>query len=503
MKICFFLQRRFAYLGHAMACHINAFAPDTQFCAFAQHRPSVDFIKKQTDIKYTSVVVDEDIYRSLKDEKIDYAFLADFEKEYGIPNLWPYLYLDRVIMNGQLVREYPYDTPSLSHEDMLRYLQVNAKTILAFLEKERPDSIVFGLVGSATSSMLYHVAKKKGIQTINIDFARIGNRISFSEEDGTLSWGQKRFHEISDGRSSDKREDAKKFLEEFRNAPAPYDLATLPEAYAKTGRLVALRFLQPKRLLWSIPWHIKTFFADLKKIKNEDYTDIFIWWSLWDKFKRKSRTILGYTDLYSKADMECRFAYYPLHIEPEIALMRYAPYYTNQLEVIRAIAHALPIDMLLYVKEHPGMVGYRTRSYYKEMLKIPNVRLLNPHTPGGELSKHGAITVTVTSTAAWEALILKRPVITFGDVFFNDIPGVKRCRGFEELPYLIKEQLEEWKHDEETLIDYVSALLEDSVAVYFSAMWNEAASLETILADEGMKELSRTLAERTGIIGKN
>lgn len=496
MKICFFLQRRFAYIGHAMACHIKEFSPNAEFCALVQARSSWEYLKAQQEIKYTSMIFGEDIYRTLYDEKIDYEYLRWFEQEYGIPNLWPYLYIDRIVMNGQFLREYPHNHPTLSYEDMLRCLQVNAKAIIAFLEAEKPDSVVISVVGTVASVMLYHIAQKKGIQTINIEFARIGNRIAFSEDDRTFTWVQKRFHEIEKGASSTHTEAAKKFLQEFRKNPAAYDIDIVPEFYEKKGRLAAFRFLHPAKLIWSIPWHIKAVKADILKRKNNDYIDSFIWWALWDKMKRKTRSFIGFSDLYTKPDWKQRFAYFPLHIEPEVALMRYAPYYTNQQEVIRAIAHALPIDMLLYVKEHPGMAGFRTREYYKEILKIPNVRLINPYIPGTEVARHAAITTTITSTSAWEAIMLEKPVITFGNVFFNDIPGVKRCDGFEELPYLIKEQLETWRGDDKILINYISALLEDSVAVDFSAMWNEAAPFERILKDEGMINLSRLLAKK-------
>ena len=496
MKICFFLQRRFAYIGHAMACNIKEFAPETEFCAVVQFRQSLEFIKNQQEIKYTSILFDEDIYSSLFEEKIDLEYLRQIEKEYGIPNLWPYLYIDRVVMNGQLVREYPFNQPTLSYEDMQRCLQVNAKAIIAFLETEKPDAVVISVVGSVASTMLYHIAKKKGIQVINIEFARIGNHIAFSEDDRTFTWVKKRFDEIQGGRVSKESESAKKFLTEFRDHPAPYDAEHQQEYYGKKGRLTELKFLYPKRLIKSIPWHIKTLLGDIRKRKNNDYTDIFIWWALWDKLKRKTRGFVGFSDMYTKPDFGGRFAYFPLHTEPEIAMMRYAPYYTNQQELIKAIAHALPIDMLLYVKEHPGMVGYRTRAYYKEILKIPNVRLISPNVPGNELSRRAALTATITSTAGWEALLCKKPSITFGDTYYNDIPGVERCRGFEELPYLVQKQLNNWENDDKTLLNYISALLEDSVAVDFAAMWNEAASFEKIVHDSGMKALSHLLAQK-------
>lgn len=500
MKICFFLQRRFVFIGHAMALNIKKVAPETEFCAMVQYRPGFDFIRNQKEIPYTSTIFEEDIYASFMHEEIDYDYLRNLEKEYGIPNLWPYLYFDRIVMNGQFLREYPHNKPTLSRDDMLRHVQSAAKAVIAFLEKEKPDAVVFSVIGSVASTLLYHIAKKKGIQTVNMEFARIGNRIAFSEDDMTFTWTKKRFDEIQAGRASSQITEAKKFLDEFRSAPAPYDASYMKEFYGEKGRLTALRFLQPARLLRSIPWHLRTLISDVRKIRKHDYNDIFIWWALWDKLKRIIRTIIGFSDLYDKPNWSERFAYFPLHIEPEIAIMRYAPYHTNQLEIIRTIARALPIDMYLYVKEHPGMVGYRPRAYYKEILNIPNVRLISPNVPGSELSRRAAITTVITSTAAWEALLCNKPSVTFGGVFFNDLPGVVRCYSFEDLPYIIKKQLEEWKPDEKVLLNYIAALLEDSVSANFQAMWNDAASLEEILKDSGMVELSHVLAEKIGVV---
>lgn len=496
MKICFFLQRRFAYIGHAMACQIKEISPESEFCALVQSRTSLEFIKNQKDIEYTSIISGEDIYRSLYDVELDQEFLNKFEKEYGLPNLWPYLYIDRVTMHGQFIREYPYDHPTLSHEDMQRCIQVNAKAIIAFLEKEKPHAIVVSVIGTVASALLYHIARKMGIQTINIEFARIGPRIIFSEDDNTFTWVKERFAEIRAGSSSSENGAAKKFIEDFRGHPVPYDAEFMQEAYGPKGRISELRFLSPKKLMKSVPWHLKTLLADIHKKKNRDYIDNFIWWALWDKLLRKMRSIRGFGDLYSKPDMQTKFAYYPLHTDPEVATMRYAPYHTNQQEIIRAIAHALPINMKLYIKEHPSMFGYRPRRYYEEILKIPNVCLISPNVPSGELSRNAAITLTITSTAGWESLLQKKPVVTFGNTFYNDIPGVKFCRSFDELPYIIKEQLEKWKSDDALLIDYASALLEDSVDVDFSQMWNEATPFEVVVKDGGMRDLSRVLLEK-------
>ncbi len=482
-----------------MATHIKELAPETEFCGLVSRRSSLNFLQSQTDFRYTSLILEEEVHNTLFGEELDAKYLEWLEEEYGIPNLWPYLYVDRVVMNGQLVREYPYDSPSLSETDMLKRLQVTAKAIITLLETEKPDAVVTSVIGSVASMLLYHIAKKKGIQTIHIEFARIGNRIAFSEDYRTFTWVKEKFAEITGGRTSPLRDEAERFLKTFRATPMHYDEETMPEFYASTGRLANIRFLNPKRLLRSIPFHVRTLLKDLGRMGQFDYTDIPVWWSLWDLLKRKLRGLRGYSDLASRPDWEERFAYFPLHIEPEVATMLYAPFYTNQIEIIRIAARSLPIGMPLYVKEHPGMAGYRTRHFYKQLVKIPNVRLIRPHVSGLELAKASSLTIAITSTNAWESILFKKPVITFGDVYFNDIPGVRRCRGFEELPFLVKEQLETWRHDETALLAYVSALLEDSVAVDFSAMWNRSASVEEIRADAGMKELSRLLSEKIGI----
>lgn len=499
MKICFLLQRRWVLIGHSFAHHLKKEFPDTEFCAVVQMRPSFEFLQKQKSINYTELLLEEDIHKKLFTEVLDLEYLRWLEKEFGIPNLWPYLYFDRVIMSGQLVREYPFNEPLLSRHDMMRRIQVTAKEIIGFLDREKPDALVISVIGSVAGSLLYFIAKKKGIKTINIDFPRIHNRISFSEDYRTITGAKKRFEEIVSGRKSPKKEEAENFLKEFRDHPAPFHQMASPTFNNQTLRRANIQFLKPKKLLWSAYWYTTTFFKDIKKIQNNDYTDIFVWWILWDKLKRKIRGIIGYDDLYGAVDQHERFAFYPLHLDPEIATMLYAPYYTDQMHLIKQIARSLPIDMMLYIKEHPANVGYRTRTFYKELLKVPNVKLINPSVNGYDLARHASLTVTITSTGGWESIMLKKPVITFGDVYYNDVPGVKRCKGYEELPHLIKTQLEDWKHDETKLVDYISALLEDSVPVDYVDLWLKAESMEDVMRDNGIAMLSDALAIQLGL----
>lgn len=502
MKICFFLQRRWAQIGNAMAYHIKNDFPETEFCGFVNMRESLEFLQNQKDVSYTSLLLEQDLFKKIGDTVLDIDYIHWLEKEYGIPNLWPYVYVDRVIMNGQLVREYPFDEALLSHEDMLKYVQIQAKALIEFLDKEKPDALAISVIGSIGSSLLYHIARKRGIQTITFHHACIDNRIVLSEYYKNFSWVKERFNELNSGSSSTKRNDAENFIQTFREKPTSYIAGSDPKYNNQASRIAHVQFLKPKNLLKSVPWYIATFTKDLKKVGRGDYSDIFIWWTVWDKMVRKLRGLIGYDDLYSPVDLTERFAYYPLHFEPEITTLLYAPYYTNQAQLVRAIARSLPLDMKLYVKDHAPMLGYRTRSFYKEMLKIPNIKLIDPSVRGLDLVQKTELTFTITGTSGWESILLKKPVINFGYYFYNDIPRVKFCTGYDELPFLVKEQLEVWEHDEKAVVNYVSALLEDSVPADYTYLWDNAESFKEVRENDGIIALSRLLSKKVGLVKK-
>ena len=48
MKICFLLQRRFAYIGHNLAVLLKEKYGITEFCGYVYLRSSYDFLKQQS-----------------------------------------------------------------------------------------------------------------------------------------------------------------------------------------------------------------------------------------------------------------------------------------------------------------------------------------------------------------------------------------------------------------------------------------------------------------------
>lgn len=493
MKICFFLHRNFARFGHALAVNIKQYG-SMEFSAYTNLRLAKDILESQSEIKYQPLLLDEDIHKEYKNAPLDIEFLKKLEEEYGIPNLWPYLAIDRTLMYSILPREYPADSPMYPHEDMLRILQVKAKHIIKLLEEIKPYYIFLSFIGATSSMLLYNIAKKMGIKTILIYLPGIENLLTLTEDYNRLSFSEKIFEKIkSDNYKSPRMDEARKIIEDFREKPTTYHAINKPQKNS-IQRLKQIKFIMPKNL-----WKNFIFLSQMV-FRKRDYSEERIDWFLTDRIKRKIRSIIGYDDIFENPKDNEDFCFFPLNAEPEITLYLYAPFRLNQIETARQIAKSLPVGFKLYVKDHPIMYGYRTRKYYKELKKIPNVRVINSQISGYEIMKKAKLVTTISGTAGWEATVLKKPVITFGDVFYNKLSMVKHCKTPEELPFLIKKHLQNFKHDEEELINFLSAILEESVNIDFLDLWLEERNFEKIKNDNGTKELARLIAKKIGLV---
>ncbi|KKR81648.1 MAG: hypothetical protein UU28_C0023G0002 [Parcubacteria group bacterium GW2011_GWD2_40_9] len=493
MKILFFLHRNFARFGHALAVNLKEKHLVENFSAYAHLRLAKEILESQNDIKYEPLLLDEDIHEKYKKEKIDYEFLKKLENDYGLPNLWPHITIDRTLMYSILPREYPSDKPMYSHEDMLRILQVKAKTIIKLLEETKPDYIFLSFIGATSSMLLYHLARKMGVKTILIYLPGIKNLLSLTEDYNRLTFSEKIFERIQCGDyKSPRADEARKIIDEFRKKPATYHTMNKPQ------KNIVHRFKQIKFILPGNLWKNLIFLSQMV-FKKRDYSEERLDWFLIDRVKRKFRSIIGYNDIFENPKDNEDFCFFPLNAEPEITLYLYAPFHLNQPEIARQIARSLPVGFKLYVKDHPIMYGYRTRRFYKELKKIPNVKIINSQISGYDLIKKAKIVTTISGTAGWEATVLKKPVITFGDVFYNKLSIIKNCKTPERLPYLIKEQLETFKHNEEELVNFLSAILEESVNVDFLDLWLTERNFEKIKNDTGTKKLASLIANKIGL----
>ncbi len=500
MKACFLLQRRFAYVGHAMAVVLQNRYGVKDFCGYVYLRDSLKFLKTQKEINYSELLLDEDAHNQYKNEPLDINYINWLEKEYGIPNLWPYVEVDRIVRHGQFLREYPYDRPRYSHNDMMRILQVKAKSIIKFLERQRPDFILFSVIGDISTLLMYHIARKMGIKTLFIQTARVETRYSLTENYWGLSYIQGAFAYLqkNPGPETEETKRAELFLENFRAKPRSHAPTDSPKQ-RPIGRKKQFKFLLPKNIIHSLGWNFKIIYDYIRNRHKDDFNAVKPWHYFIDRVKRKLRVLRGFYDLYDAPNLEEEFAFFPMHLEPEISISLFAPFYTDQLWLIKQIARSLPIAHKLYVKEHPAMFGYRTRGFYKELKKIPNVKLINPALESFPITNGAKLIITINGTAGWEGVLLKKPVITFGNVFYNVLPMVKKCTAIEDLPRIVREQLENFSHDEPALINLIASIYKESADLNLVQIWDVEGGAEMEKKKEVVTRFVDFLAQKLGL----
>ncbi|WP_273426631.1 hypothetical protein [Marinobacter sp.] len=161
------------------------------------------------------------------------------------------------------------------------------------------------------------------------------------------------------------------------------------------------------------------------------------------------------------------FFLYPLHFHPESSTSILSSSYINEYETIKNIAFNLPEGGRLYVKDHMSAWGYPRLSFYKKVASLPNVKLLAPYEPTKELIRKSKGVVTLTSTVGYEALLLKKPVLLFGEVFYQNHPMVIKVERlsdlFDSLTFLMKAS-------EETVVDIEKHNLRFVAAYYLNTL---------------------------------
>jgi hypothetical protein len=212
--------------------------------------------------------------------------------------------------------------------------------------------------------------------------------------------------------------------------------------------------------------------------------------------KQMARRWLGSVD--TPLPPHCVF--YPIHFQPEASTLVGGVFYTNQIGLIEAVAKSLPLGYTLVLKEHPAGRGTRPAWQYRYLAHYPNV--LFSDAPSKEIARHSELVVTITGTIALEAMALDRPVIVFGDWFYDYAEVLYRCKSFDALPDLLRRLLiggEYWdRRDRHALIEtFLLSYLEGLVPAYprVAGAAAYAAALRDELGALGADPTTATAAE--------
>jgi len=200
------------------------------------------------------------------------------------------------------------------------------------------------------------------------------------------------------------------------------------------------------------------------------------------------RHLCRYADLDK---LEGRLAFYGLHVQPENSIDVLGSFFSDQLKLIKDIRRALPFDTTLIVKEHPNFLGMKSRRFFRELQKIPNVKLIRHDVSTFDIYHRARLVLTVSGTAAYEAGLLGVPAITFSPMYFGGLSSVFYCADISGLKNLAGELLNDFKRDFSADAAFMEALVGQSCDAY----WTDPLFDRTVLDEENIDKLARAFVE--------
>ena len=223
-----------------------------------------------------------------------------------------------------------------------------------------------------------------------------------------------------------------------------------------------------------------------------DNIDLFIYKN--NFLNKRVRNLKSYRGIiFEDLDTTKEYYYYPMHLEPEAVVLYWANNrYTNQIKLIENIASQLPPNTFLYVKDHPHLVGYRNVEDYKRLKAIPNVRLLKTSISGKQVIYHSKGVITINGTGGFEALLLNKQVITFGNSFYRVCKRVHYLDNVFDLRELLYSLKEVSYEDDEELYRFTLAYLKNLLPGFTNFFDNMQQKLHINL-DENAKIVANSL----------
>ena len=390
--------------------------------------------------------------------------LEQFERELGPGTFGRIMTADRRIgrgfVRGGLVRPDPLGRLAVrnSSATVQRYVIGLHRFFKTVLSETEPGVVFCYAVAGAPAVALAELCVKRGIPFCRLTPTRIGDKyIVDSDAAGRQACVARRFERARDGRepfSLSALDEARQHVEAFRAKP-------VQPGYVRRA--------EPSRLLREFLFHPLHCLKTLARGDSPAIDTARLLFKCWIAWRRM---FAGRKWFSSSAALQSSFIYFPLHVDPEASTMVLSPWHTDQLAVVEALAKAAPASVQVVVKEHAPMLGRRPQGFYRQLAEMPRVILLKPDHSTFDLVRKAALTAVITGTAAWEALLLGKPVLTIGDSPFLPIGvGILHQPDLTRLPQAISTALSLPPASDEFLTLYIAAMQSESFEMPSSLLW--------------------------------
>ena len=427
------------------------------FVGIVSGKQDLSFFKNQQIIPFQSLLYYPDCY--INKSTFDKDNLKKFEEKFDL-NLWLDIFTERSFY------KYWTEFHKFSRDEILSIVYHTISFFVDIIEKYKPKFILMKQVGDNISNLLlYRIAKKLGVKILMPNQLYLSDKLTIS--DNLLS------REISN--------EFKKSENGFENSTKIYDIKFIKDH----DRFQLLRIVLQapkfrKNFSQRINHYIKQFSTNSEPIyQNIEKTKLkIIKHRLQNFFEVKKRKQFLDNNSIKSVGKE-KFLYFPLASEPEARIMVTSPFYTNQIALVENIAKSIPIDFVLYVKEHPQqkIKFWRPVSDYKKLINIPNVKFIHPNVTNHELLPKCQGVIAISGGTGFEAIFYKKPVILFADEYYDVLSMVTKIKSFNTMSDDIFNTLSNFKFDNDELAAFMKSFDNRSLSVPYHQIRSDAEIL--------------------------
>jgi len=418
-KIIFWIDS--ALLHFCLAYFLQKQYDCTSFAIIDVPNKPKKFFESQNLVNFTKVWYFHDHIKKLN-KKPDLKYLADFEKKYNVN-------LSQLSTNERIFYRFN-DFYQFSSDEILLILEQECKLFENILDEVKPNFFITQLTAFHHHHLFYEMCRRKEVKVLMLYMSKFGHRCVISQEVNKLDLT----YNLSSIESNNHN------FDELLNYFKSFDIVKQIENYKK---IIGSSNIEKIKA-------VNTFlFSSGNSTSKSHYTyygrnklNVLIHEIKSLIKKRKRRSFID-KHLLTSLPHDEHFIFYPLHIEQERNLLIAAPYLTNQIELIRNIVKSLPIGYKLYVKEHPAQATreWRDINEYKEIMKIPYVRLFHPLMKSEEFYKKCSFVITIGGTSGLEAAFYKKPSIILSYMDYAILPSVEYVKDLTDLPHAIQSSL--------------------------------------------------------------
>ena len=177
---------------------------------------------------------------------------------------------------------------------------------------------------------------------------------------------------------------------------------------------------------------------------------------------------------------------------PEAKVLTISPFYSNQITLIENIAKSIPINTILYVKEHPIQKTklWRSVEFYKKIVTIPNVKLIHPSVNSQELIANTKAVVLISGGTGFEAIFHKKPVILFSDEIYEELSTVTKVSKFDNLHKEISDAIKNYKFNIKEINALMKVIEKHAITIPYFEIIKEGVTLSAIQRNKKNPQLT-------------